>query len=190
MTKTLNSLQLFAPFVVLLIFGSCQQAPPNNPVVEPIGLRLDSFSTKFMDTIASFDIKTKKSDVKIVERNEVIYKIPHYLPTFRSCASSTVLKDRYECSNKVLMNFVRRHITYPEEARKNDIQGVCVVTFVIDEEGQLHSYEIAKSIGYGTDEVVTDMMEKLKTSELSWNPGIARGKPVKVLHTLPVNFRF
>ena len=65
---------------------------------------------------------------------------------------------------------------YPEEARKNKIEGKVVVQFIINEDGTPGNFEVIEGIGYGCDEAAVEAFKKMP----KWNPGLVNGKPVKV----------
>lgn len=65
---------------------------------------------------------------------------------------------------------------YPEEAKKNKIEGKVVVEFIIHEDGTPGDFKIVEGIGYGCDEAAVEAFKKMP----KWNPGMVNGKPVKV----------
>ncbi|MPR33447.1 TonB family protein [Salmonirosea aquatica] len=83
-----------------------------------------------------------------------------------------------------LVQFLAKTMSYPAEAAKNDIQGMVEISFVVNENGDIRSPRITKSLGYGCDEEVM----KAVLSMPRWHPGIQNGKTVPVPFTLPVWF--
>jgi TonB family protein len=80
--------------------------------------------------------------------------------------------------------FLRDNVVYPVEARKNNIQGVVYVDFVIEPDGTVSNIEIYKSVQKSLDEEairVTSLMPK-------WIPGTQRGKPIRVKYRMPIRF--
>jgi protein TonB len=74
---------------------------------------------------------------------------------------------------------------YPEEARKNKIEGKVVIQFIINEDGTCSDFEVIKGIGYGCDEAAVEAFKKMP----KWKPGMANGKPVKVRSQMGYNYR-
>jgi periplasmic protein TonB len=70
----------------------------------------------------------------------------------------------------------RKNHHYPEEARKNKIEGKVVVEFIIHEDGTPSDFNVVEGIGYGCDEAAVEAFKKMP----KWNPGLVNGKPVKV----------
>ncbi len=88
---------------------------------------------------------------------------------------------------------VVRQVRYPASAYMNGIQGVVVVSFVVDEQGLVEQAVVEEGIGGGCDE------EALRVARLlRFKPGIQVeltpdgnfiSKPVKVSMSLPITFR-
>lgn len=80
--------------------------------------------------------------------------------------------------------FLGENIKYPEEAHKENIQGNVFVSFTVEKDGSLNDIKIDRKLGYGADE------EAIRVLQLSkkWNPGIQKGKPVRVKYNLPIKF--
>ena len=74
--------------------------------------------------------------------------------------------------------------TYPEEARKNRVQGRVVVRAVIDEKGIVTKVEAVES----PDPMLTESaLEAVK--KWTYKPATKKGKPVKVFLTVTVSFK-
>ena len=84
-----------------------------------------------------------------------------------------------------MASFLHKNLKYPTMAISENISGRVVVNFIIDETGNVEKATILKGIGYGCDE------EALRVIKLmpKWNPGMVKGKPVKVSFSLPIVFR-
>lgn len=79
----------------------------------------------------------------------------------------------------------RKNHKYPEEARKNKIEGKVVVQFIINEDGTCSNFEVIKGIGYGCDEAAVEAFKKMP----KWIPGQVNGKPVKVRSQMAYNYK-
>lgn len=90
----------------------------------------------------------------------------------------------YPGGETALMNDLIGAIIYPEEARKNGIQGKVYVTFVVDEQGKVTNAKIERGIEASLDQESLRVVNGLKT----WNPGKEKGKVVKVAYTIPINY--
>ena len=84
-----------------------------------------------------------------------------------------------------LLEFMRKNINYPADAREKDIQGRVLVTFIVNKDGSLTEPEVVKSV----DPLLDAEALRLISVMPKWKPGTQRGKPVRTKFTLPVNFR-
>ena len=79
---------------------------------------------------------------------------------------------------------MQRKIYYPEEARKARIQGVVIIQFIVDENGDVRDAYAVQGIGGGCDEEALRVVR-----EARFRPGKQEGKPVKVKLSLPITFK-
>ncbi len=86
---------------------------------------------------------------------------------------------------KELMKFIYSQIKYPPIARENGIEGLVAISFVIDKKGEVSDYKILREPGGGCGEEALRVVKMFP----KWKPGKQRGRPVKVLYSLPVQFR-
>ena len=86
---------------------------------------------------------------------------------------------------KDLLEFLAKNITYPALARENNIQGVVVLSFVVDKEGNVKSVTPVQEIGGGCSKEAIRVVQSMPR----WNPGEANGHPVNVRFVLPVRFK-
>jgi TonB family protein len=75
-------------------------------------------------------------------------------------------------------------VKYPELAKRAGIEGRVIVTFIVDEEGNVINPQVVRGIGGGCDEEALRVVSQAK-----FTPGMQRGKKVKVKYSLPVIFR-
>lgn len=90
----------------------------------------------------------------------------------------------YPGGEKALIIDLASGIKYPDEARKNGIQGKVFVSFVVDEQGKVTDAKIARGVDPSLDKESLRVVNELKT----WKPGKEKGKAVKVAYTLPIMF--
>lgn len=79
-------------------------------------------------------------------------------------------------------HYVGSSMRITPEAKKKNISGKILLSFVVDEEGNLVDPKIIKRIGYGLDENAINIIKGAK----KWNPGICRGIPVRVVYSIPI----
>ncbi|NNE71287.1 MAG: energy transducer TonB [Rhodothermales bacterium] len=79
---------------------------------------------------------------------------------------------------------IMRDITYPAIAKKAGIEGRVIVQFVVDEEGNPTNPQVVRGIGGGCDE---EAVRAVMAAQ--FEPGMQRGRTVKVKMSLPVVFK-
>lgn len=70
----------------------------------------------------------------------------------------------------------RKNHKYPEEARRNKVEGKVIVKFIINEDGTCSNFEVVQGIGSGCDEAAVEAFKRMP----KWKPALVNGKPVKV----------
>ncbi|MEB2785899.1 energy transducer TonB [Algoriphagus persicinus] len=82
-------------------------------------------------------------------------------------------------------NYLTKNMKYPKAAREANVEGMVMVSFIVQETGEISNVEIIRGIGKGCDE---EVMRLVKESP-KWKPGKKDGEIVKTQMTLPVNFK-
>ena len=132
--------------------------------------------------------QTEKNSRASVSEDEV-FMVVEEMPRFPGCEDLGSNSDKQKCSSEKLLEFVYSNIKFPNEAKEAGVDGKVVVSFVINKDGEVVQPEIKKSLGYGTDEAVLSMVQKMMEMEEKWIPGKQRGKVVNVRFALPVRFK-
>ena len=86
---------------------------------------------------------------------------------------------------KELLKFLQDNLKYPENAMKNNVQGRVIVQFVVEKDGTLTEFKVARSVDPDLD---AEALRVLQTMS-KWKPGMQRGKIVRVKFTVPVSFK-
>ena len=101
-------------------------------------------------------------------------------------------KPAYPGGDEELLKDIQENLVYPEDAKKDSIQGYVIVRFVIDKEGHITNLKILKfPLSHAVidspafDSAALDVLSHLKT----FIPGEQHGKKVNVYYTLPIPFK-
>lgn len=86
---------------------------------------------------------------------------------------------------KAMMEFIASNLKYPQQAVKDDMQGMVLVDFVINTEGKVTDPKIVRSLSPECDAEVIRVVGIMP----AWTPGQQDGKTVNVKYTLPVMFK-
>lgn len=90
----------------------------------------------------------------------------------------------FEGGEAALMRHISKKIRYPRQAITEQIEGMVIVSFVVNRNGKVTDATVLKGLGYGTDEEALRVIQSLP----DWSPGRQNGKPVAVRYTLPIRF--
>ena len=91
----------------------------------------------------------------------------------------------YPGGMRELIKDIEENLVYPEDAKKEGLQGTVEVRFVVDKEGQICCSEITRSSSHVFDSAALEVLSHLKT----FIPGEQHGKKVNVYYMLPIQFR-
>jgi len=124
------------------------------------------------------------------KKYDEIFKVVEDMPRFPSCENKGLGKREIkECAQDSMLNFIYKNIKYPEEARKNNIEGRVYIQFVVEKDGSLANIKVLKDPSTGVlGEEAKRVIQLMNDRNIKWIPGKQRGKPVKVSYTLPIKF--
>ncbi|WP_116126374.1 energy transducer TonB [Lewinella sp. IMCC34183] len=120
-----------------------------------------------------------------------IFKIVEQMPLFRAeaCGQLEAYAERKACADQAMLEHIHQHITYPPQAREIGKEGLAVITFIVETDGSISNIRLARDPGGGLGEVALAAVEQMEANGARWEPGIQKGKPVRVLFHLPVKFQ-
>ena len=98
-----------------------------------------------------------------------------FKPMFLNSADPSVFMEKW----------VYQYLKYPKYAAENGIQGRVLVSFIIDEKGNVTDVKVTRGIHTALD----DEAVRVISASPKWRPGRRAGKKVKVLMTAAVDFR-
>ena len=92
---------------------------------------------------------------------------------------------KFPNGQEALMLYIAEQVKYPAEAKKAGAQGRVFIGFIVEPDGSLSDFKVLRGIGYGCDEEALRVVKSMP----KWQPGMHRGKAVRVQYLVPVNFR-
>ena len=109
------------------------------------------------------------------------------MPYFKGCQhlKAGSAEKRNE-SNRKIIKFVQKNLTYPDSAKMMEIEGVAVVRFLIDNKGQVQNTKLLYDLGYGCGEEAIRIIQKMPR----WEPAVKNEQSVSVELEIPVRFEF
>ena len=118
------------------------------------------------------------------------FEVVKVLPRFPGCEDlEATIREKDSCSKELLLRYISKKLKYPKEARRNNIEGTCVVQFIVSKEGYLSDFKLLQDIGYGCGEASLAVFEAMNEMKERWIPGQGENGPVDVLYTMPIRFK-
>ena len=97
----------------------------------------------------------------------------------------TEVSPEFPGGSQALQDYLKENVNYPAQCREAKIQGRVLINFLVEKDGSIKNASVLKSAHPLLDaealRVISDMP--------NWKPGMEHGTPVRVLYTVPVNFR-
>jgi TonB family protein len=84
-----------------------------------------------------------------------------------------------------MLKFLGSNIKYPKDAIDNGLEGMTVLSFVVEANGTLSEVQTVKKLSPSTD---AEAMRVVKLMSGHWTPGRQNGEAVRVRYTLPIKF--
>ena len=81
--------------------------------------------------------------------------------------------------------WVQKRVRYPELAAENGIQGRVFITFVVETNGNVSNVTVSRSV----DQLLDDAAKEAVMASPKWEPGMQRGRPVRVRYSIPIIFQ-
>jgi periplasmic protein TonB len=85
-----------------------------------------------------------------------------------------------------ILDYIAKNTVYPEDAKKNGIQGKVIVKMVVNKDGTVSNVEVLQSADPLLDAEAVRVVGNLPKFE---KPGILNGKAVAVNFVLPISFK-
>ena len=173
-------------------------------IIRPLGDGCDKAAVaaleKMVDTKWTPGIKDGKNvNVKMVvpvkfklagdddTKTKSTYKVVDEMPRFPGCDEGDNL-EKMKCSNTKMFSFIGQHLKYPEAAKKGEVEGTVVVSFIVNKDGKIEKIKNVKSVGSGCDKAAMAVVQKMQ-KEITWTAGKHKGKTVAVEMSLPFKFK-
>jgi protein TonB len=129
--------------------------------------------------------KTYEEDGTVSSVDLALSRTVEVKPSYPGCDNSLPKEEFYKCSETKMLQALYGTIKYPPLARENGIEGTAVVSFVVEKDGSISSINTKRGI---CREIKAEC-ERVIGMMPNWNPGMQRGKPVRVLFNWPIKFK-
>jgi TonB family protein len=149
-----------------------QPGKQNNEVVR-VALRLPIFFKTGYSSTSKSGYSPKESSKSVDHINaEGIYTLVKQMPEFPGGVNA-------------MMQYLGSNINYPEQAKKDSIQGKVYVQFIVEKDGKIDEVKVLRGIGGGCDEEAVRVIRNMP----AWNPGLNEdGEAVRVSFNIPIKY--
>ncbi|MBK7873106.1 MAG: TonB family protein [Saprospiraceae bacterium] len=127
------------------------------------------------------------SDQKKIPEEE-IFKVVEEMPLFPGCDEQGTYEEKKPCADRKMLEYIYKNIKYPKEARDAGVEGMVVVSFIVEKDGSISTPRIMRDIGAGCGEEALRLIH-LMQERVRWTPGKQRGRNVRVQFNLPIRFK-
>ena len=145
--------------------------PPPPPPPEVIVIVED-----IVEIVDEAKIETTESDEMVAieieeESDEEFFMVVENMPEFPG-------------GDAGLMKYIQKNVKYPPIAKEYNITGKVYVSFIVDKSGSVTDVKIVRGVDKSLDAEAVRVVKSLP----KYKPGKQRGKAVRVMFTIPINF--
>lgn len=151
-------------------------------------IALFSVGALLLFSVTSFskaEIKTQENEVTISE----VMNSPEVLPQDTSKVIPFTIVDvkpKFQGGDESnFTKWVTSQVVYPEQTKKEGVQGRVIVQFLLTEKGKVENVKIVK----GVHDLLDKEAYRIVSQSPEWEPALHQGKPVSVRYTFPVVFK-
>ena len=83
-----------------------------------------------------------------------------------------------------LMKYIQKNVKYPPISKQYNITGKVYVSFIVEKSGYVSNVKIVRGVDKNLDAEAVRVVNSLP----KYKPGKQRGKPARVMFTIPINF--
>lgn len=134
------------------------------------------------------DIQSGKGDPKrsfiIVEYNEQTKQLSEASKT-GDVFTVVQVQPEFVGGYDAMMSFFRSNMRYPDDARKQGVEGIVYVSFIVEKDGTISEEKVIRGISPACDAEALRVMQ----SSPAWNPGKQDGQVVRVRFVMPIKFK-
>lgn len=129
------------------------------------------------------------SSFSMLAQNPVLLEVEE-MPRFPGCEKMDAnAAAKKQCADQKLLEFIYSNIKYPEAARLKSVEGMVVVSFIVNHKGAIKNIEILRDPGSGLGAEAKRVVGLMRKLPRRWTPGRHDGKFVNVQYNLPVRFK-
>jgi TonB family protein len=156
--------------------------PPAPPMIEEVPIQIETPKTltpvigakvveERIDLVRS-PVIGRPMEAKVVQEQNEIFKVVENMP-------------QYPGGHVEMIKFLGENVKYPKAAAKKGLEGMVVVSFVIELDGRINNAKVVKQV---SEDIDAEALRVVKAMP-KWQVGLQRGIPVRVQYNLPIRFK-
>ena len=148
--------------------------PPPPPPPPPELIEIVEDDIEIEDEIEIEDIETEEDEIIYIEEEEddEFFMVVETMPEFPG-------------GELGLIKYIQRNVKYPPIAKEYNITGKVYVNCIIEKDGSVSNVKVVRGVDKNLDAEALRVIKSLP----KYIPGTQRGEPVRVMFTIPINFR-
>lgn len=121
---------------------------------------------------------------------ETVYKVVGEMPMFPGCEDlESNKREQSLCGREKMTAYLYKHIKYPTQAKAQQLEGTCVIQFVVLKDGRIANPKIVRGISEDIDQHAIELVSSMNDLEKPWTPGKKDGLAENVYLTVPIRFK-
>ncbi len=139
----------------------------------PITIRVEGMENRSLDINTFLEHPDEPYTIVMYRKNSTrIYSVVEQMP-------------EYPGGMKAFLNYLKHHLVYPPQAKKEKLEGVVAVQFVVEKDGQITYPTIVRSLRADMDSAALTAIRQMP----NWIPGRENGMRVRCKYSVPVQFK-
>ncbi len=125
-----------------------------------------------MSLMAMLGLTTVNAQKTVVaQKNQQVFDVVEQMP-------------EYPGGMQALFEYLGQNVKYPEDAKKQKVEGRVIAIFVVETDGSISNVEVVRPVFPSLDAEAVRVLSGMP----KWKPGMQSGKVVRVKYTVPINF--
>ena len=132
----------------------------------------------------------KKSDVLMIiyangSKDEFTDTTSVTTPTVNQVQVSTETLPEFPGGEIALQQWLKDNLKYPDDAKKSEIQGKVVVSFIVDRDGSIYWVKVVQKVNSALDKEAVRLIKSMP----KWKPATKKGKATEANYNLTISFK-
>ncbi|WP_116127926.1 energy transducer TonB [Lewinella sp. IMCC34183] len=147
-------------------------------------MHYDSLGTVTNTVMYTADEAVSGDEVRTAPGRDGSLVVVEEMPLFPGCERLTDYAAQKKCADRAMLEFIYRTVRYPDRARRYGVQGMAVVSFIIETDGRVTGITPLMGLNEDIRREIVRIVELMPR----WHPGRVDGQAVRVQFNLPVKF--